>query len=166
MEDVKRDLIMDEDAQKDKFLTFKIADDHFAIEVLYVTEIIKIQEITSMPDSEYYVKGIINLRGSIVPVMDMRLRFNKDVVDYNERTCIIVIDVDNVRMGLIVDSVSEVAIIPEKDIVVPLDIKKGKQKYIKGLGKTPTGVKLILDCDKLILVGDAANIVEGGVQND
>ena len=82
--------------------------------------------------------------------MDVRMRFKKSVRAYNDRTCIIVIEMMNISVGLIVDSVSEVLSMPEQDIVSPPDLSKGGNKFIKGIGRTGTEVKLILDCDKLL----------------
>jgi purine-binding chemotaxis protein CheW len=143
-------LDQEEDTQKGKYLTFSLGIEFYGIEINYVTEIIGIQPITEIPDMPDYIRGIINLRGKIIPVMDVRMRFKKPVKEYNDRTCIIVIDMMNISVGLIVDSVAEVLSMPEQDIVSPPDINKGGNKYIKGIGKTGTEVKLILDCDKLL----------------
>lgn len=139
-----------EDTQKGKFLTFLLEKEYYGIEIKYVTEIIGIQEITEVPEMPEYIRGIINLRGKIIPVMDVRLRFKKRFREYNDRTCVIVVEVHAISVGLIVDSVSEVLTIPESEIVLPPEVSKGENKYIKGIGKTGIGVKLILDCDKLL----------------
>ena len=83
----------EEDTQKGKFLTFSLGNESYGLEIKYVTEIIGIQPITEVPELPEYIRGIINLRGKIIPVMDVRLRFKKPFNEYNERTCIIVIDV-------------------------------------------------------------------------
>lgn len=139
-----------EDTQKDKFLTFALGDQSYGIDIKYVTEIIGIQSITEVPELPNYICGIINLRGKIIPVMDVRLRFKKPFRTYNDRTCIIVVDIYNISVGLIVDLVSEVLTIPEADIVPPPDINKGTHRFIRGIGKVNQEVKLILDCDKLL----------------
>lgn len=139
-----------EDTQKDKFLTFALGDQSYGIDIKYVTEIIGIQSITEVPELPSYICGIINLRGKIIPVMDVRLRFKKQFRAYNDRTCIIVVDISNISVGLIVDLVSEVLTIPEVDIVPPPDINKGTHRFIRGIGKVNQEVKLILDCDKLL----------------
>ncbi|HWQ30948.1 MAG TPA: chemotaxis protein CheW, partial [Negativicutes bacterium] len=141
---------LEEDTQKDKYLTFILGNESYGIEIKHVTEIIGIQPVTEVPELPDYVRGIINLRGKIVPVMDVRLRFKKPYREYNERTCVIVIDISNVAIGLIVDSVAEVISIPASEIVAPPDISKSGNKYISGIGKVNNEVKLILDCDKLI----------------
>ena len=140
----------EEDTQKGKYLTFSLGSEFYGIEIKYVTEIIGIQPITEIPELPEHIRGIVNLRGKIIPVMDVRLRFKKPFREYNDRTCVIVIDVKDVSVGLIVDSVSEVLSIEEEEIVPPPHIKKGGNKYIKAIGKVGDEIKLILDCDKLL----------------
>ena len=101
-----RDPEMEEDTQTGRFLTFSLGKEAYGIEIKYVTEIIGIQTITQIPELPEYAKGIINLRGKIIPVMDVRLRFKKEPRDYNESTCVIVVDISEVCIGLIVDNVS------------------------------------------------------------
>lgn len=103
-----------EDGMKDKYLVFKIENQFYAIEIRYVTEIIGIQPITEIPHQQPYVKGVINLRGKIIPVIDVRIRMGKEFRKYDDRTCIIVVNVNDVDVGLIVDYVSEVLIIKEE----------------------------------------------------
>lgn len=142
---------MEEDTQKGRFLTFSLENESYGIEITHVTEIIGIQSITQVPELPDYVKGIINLRGKIIPVMDVRLRFKKESKIYNDRTCVIVVDIKNISIGLIVDSVTEVITIPEEDIVDPPNLNKGMQnRYINKIGKVGTEVKLLLDCEKLL----------------
>lgn len=141
---------MEEDTQKGKYLTFILDNESYGIGINNVTEIIGIQPITLVPELPEYIKGIINLRGKIIPVMDVRLRFRKAFREYNDRTCIIVVDINNLSIGLIVDSVSEVLIIPDQDIIPPPNLNKVNNRYISGIGKIDNEVKLILDCNKLI----------------
>lgn len=149
----------EEDTQKGKFLTFTLGNESYGIEIKYVTEIIGIQPITEVPELPAYIRGIVNLRGKIIPVMDVRLRFKKVYKDYNDRTCVVVIDIKDISIGLIVDSVSEVISIPDTEIVDPPDVSKNGNKYIKGIGKVGSEVKLLLDCDKL-LSDDEINSIE------
>jgi purine-binding chemotaxis protein CheW len=150
-----------EDTQKGKFLTFALGKEDYGIEISYVTEIIGIQSITEVPELPDYVKGIVNLRGKIIPVIDVRLRFKKPRADYNDRTCIIVIDIRELSVGLIVDTVAEVMAIAEHDIVPPPDGKTGfHNRYIKGIGKVGSEVKLLLDCERL-LSDDEIDIIAG-----
>jgi len=144
-------LEMEEDTQKGRFLTFQLGKESYGIEIRHVTEIIGIQPITEVPELPEYIKGIINLRGKIIPVMDVRLRFKKEPREYNDRTCVIVIDIQDVSIGLIVDTVSEVLSIPDENIVEPPQMNKGfNNRYIKQIGKIGNDVKLLLDCEKLL----------------
>lgn len=141
----------EEDTLKGRFLTFSLENQVFGIEIKYVTEIIGIQPITEVPEVPDYVKGIINLRGKIIPVIDVRLKFRKEAVGYNDRTCIVVVDIQNISLGLIVDNVAEVMTIPEENIVPPPDFKTGFQnRFIRGIGKVGNDVKLLLDCSRLL----------------
>lgn len=151
---------MEEDTQKDRFLTFSLGNEQYGIDIRFVTEIIGIQAITEIPELPEYVKGIINLRGKIIPVMDVRLRFKKEPKPYNDRTCIIVIDISSLSIGLIVDSVSEVLTIPDQEIVDPPQMKKGSNKYIKKIGKVGNDVKLLLDCEKLLTEEELEDLKE------
>ncbi|MFZ5986043.1 MAG: chemotaxis protein CheW [Bacillota bacterium] len=149
----------EEDTQKGKFLTFVLGSEYYGIEIKNVTEIIGIQPVTEVPELPEYIRGIINLRGKIIPVMDVRLRFKKEFREYNERTCVIVVDIKDTSIGLIVDSVSEVLAILDEDIIPPPDINKGfSNRYIKGIGKVGNDVKLILDCN--MLLGDEMTNLE------
>ncbi len=143
-------LEQEEDTQKGKFLTFSLGNEYYGIEIMYVTEIIGMQPVTEVPELPGYIKGIINLRGKIIPVMDVRLRFKKPAIEYNDRTCIIVIEINDISIGLIVDSVSDVLAISDEDIVPPPEINSGTNKYIKGIGKVGSEVKLLLDSNKLL----------------
>lgn len=142
---------MEEDTQKDRYLTFSLGNECYGIEIRYVTEIIGIQKITEVPELPDYMKGIINLRGKIIPIIDVRIRFKKDILDYNDRTCIIVICIRDLLIGLIVDCVSEVITIPEQDTLEPPVMNRViSNHYISRIGKVNNDVKLILDCEKLL----------------
>ncbi|NLP18898.1 MAG: purine-binding chemotaxis protein CheW [Firmicutes bacterium] len=140
----------DEDTLKGKYLIFTMDQELYGMEIRYITEIIGIQPITEVPEMPAYVKGVTNLRGKIIPVMDARLRFKKPEREYDDRTCIIVLDTNDISVGLIVDSVVEVLTIEEEDIAPPPEIRKGGHRYIKGIGKAGDTVKLLLDCAKLL----------------
>ena len=141
---------MEEDTQKGKFLTFSLGNEYYGIDIIYVTEIVGIQPITEVPELPSFVKGIINLRGKIIPVMDARLKFKKEPRAYNDRTCIIVIDILELSIGIIVDAVSEVLNISDENIVPPPNLSTSGRRYIKSVGKSGDNVILILDCDKLL----------------
>ncbi len=140
-----------EDTQEDKYLTFVISKEDFGIEIRYVTEIIGIQGITQVPDMPHYVKGVINLRGKVIPVMDVRLRFGVAERPYDDRTCIIVININDQPVGLIVDRVLDVLDIQKSEIEPPPNMKKGKSnRFIQGMGKVGEQVKMLLNANKLL----------------
>jgi purine-binding chemotaxis protein CheW len=141
----------DEDTQEDKFLTFILDKEEYGIEIRHVTEIIGIQNITDVPDMPSYVKGVINLRGKVIPVMDVRLRFGIEERPYDDRTCIVVINIDNQAVGLIVDRVSEVLDIPKDDVEPPPRVSKGAgSRFIQGMGKIGDQVKILLNAPQLL----------------
>lgn len=142
----------EEDAQANKFMLFRIGSESYGIEIKYVTEIIELQRITEVPDMPNYVKGVINLRGKVIPVIDIRLRFSMKEREYDDRTCIIVVDMDKTAIGFVVDTVAEVQDIPEKDIAPAPNFKteSGKEKYISGMGKVGDEVKILLDVKKIL----------------
>jgi purine-binding chemotaxis protein CheW len=140
-----------EDTQENKYLTFVIGKENFGIEIRYVTEIIGIQSITEVPDVPLYVKGVINLRGKVILVMDVRLRFGVDERSYDDRTCIIVININEQPVGLIVDRVLEVLDIQQGEIEPPPRMRKGRgNRFIQGMGKVGDQVKILLDANKLL----------------
>ena len=141
----------DEDTQKDKYLTFHLAGEDYGLDIFFVTEIIGIQKITDVPDMPDFIKGVINLRGKVIPVMDVRIKFNLEPREYDERTCIVVVDINNTAVGLVVDEVSEVADIPESQVEPPPNTGKGtSSRYLKGMGKIDDEVKILLNVDKLL----------------
>ncbi|MCX8043317.1 MAG: chemotaxis protein CheW [Desulfobacterota bacterium] len=140
----------DEDTQKDKYLTFTVGGEDYGIEICYVTEIIGIQKITDVPDMPAYIKGVINLRGKVIPVLDVRIRFRMPEREYDDRTCIIVVNVTGNPIGLVVDTVKEVLSIPPPQVEPPPEISGTAQQYLKGLGKVSDEVKILLDVEKLV----------------
>ncbi len=150
-----------EDTQEGKFLTFALGEEEYGIEIRNVTEIIGIQSMTDLPDTPPFVKGVINLRGKVIPLIDVRLRFNFEEKDYDDRTCIIVVNIENMSVGLIVDTVSEVMDIPESSIEPPPKVNnKAGSRYIKGLGKVDEDVKILLDTQKLLFEEEHDQITE------
>lgn len=138
-----------------KYLTFTIGEEDYGIGILKVKEIIGMQDITSVPQTPEFVKGVINLRGKVIPVVDLRLRFNMDATEYTDRTCIIVVEIESpvgmVRIGIVVDSVSEVTNIKEDEIEdTPTFGAKLNTEYILGMAKTEGGVKILLDIDRAL----------------
>lgn len=140
-----------EDSQEGKYLTFLFNKEEYGIEIRYVTEIIGMQNITEVPDMPAFIRGVINLRGKVIPVMDVRLRFGVEFRDYDDRTCIIVINVREQPVGLIVDRVSEVLDIPPGQIEPTPEIRKDRgNRFLSGMGKAGEKVKLLLDAEKLL----------------
>lgn len=136
-----------EDEMRGKYLTFRVREGEYGIEISYISEIIGVQESTRVPNTYNYVKGIINLRGTIVPIIDMRLRFGFEEREYTDRTCIIVLSMDDVSIGLIVDEVQDVANIDEDSIQPPPKSHGGveERKFIKAIGMFGGSVKQLLD---------------------
>lgn len=151
----------DNDSQKDKYVTFKSGNQYFGIKIEYVNEIIVYQEITEIPETEEYIKGLINLRGKIIPVIDVRIRFKQEPFEYNDRTCIIVLNVKELVVGLIVEKIAEVVEITEGNILPNPKIGKAdrsQNKYVYGIGKVGDEVKLLLDPERLLNDEDTALI--------
>lgn len=148
-----------EDTQHGRYLTFNLGEEAFGLQIRFVTEIIGLQPVTKIPEVASYIKGIINLRGKIIPVIDMRLKFGKEPIPYDDRTCIIVIDTEEMVVGLIVDKVAEVMDIADENIVPPPDQRTGiKNRYLQGIGKVDGEVKLLLDCDQLLDSDEALEV--------
>ncbi|MDR1578467.1 MAG: chemotaxis protein CheW [Deltaproteobacteria bacterium] len=145
--------------QEGKFLTFSLASEEYGIGILKVREIIGMMPIRTVPQTPGFVKGVINLRGKVIPVVDLRLKFSMSEVDYTERTSIIVVDVATesdkfIHIGIVVDSVSEVVNIKADDIeAAPAFGSQLNTEYILGMAKIGKGVKILLDIDR-ILVGE------------
>ena len=151
----------EEDTQREKYLTFHLGGETYGIEIRHVREIIGIQKITEVPEMPEFLRGVINLRGQVIPVMDVRTRFKMDRRDYDDRTCVIVVEVQDNTMGLVVDTVSEVADIPDAEVQPPPKVSKAvSSRYIKGMGKTGDSVKILLDADKLLYEDELDKIAE------
>lgn len=147
------DVIVEDEIQKEQYMTFKCLDEIYGISIKYVNEIIGLSQITKVPETQDYLIGLINLRGKIIPVIDVRIRFGKEPLEYNDRTCVIVIDVKSTVIGLIVDAIDEVAAFAENEITPPpsvSDLAIQAKKYVFGIGRVNGEVKLLLDPDKLI----------------
>ena len=147
----------DEDTLLGKFLTFPLGKEEYGLEIRHVTEIVGIQKITEVPDMPQYVKGVINLRGKVIPVMDVRTRFTLAEKPYDDHTCIVVVNINDSSVGLIVDTVSEVISIPDGNIDPPPSVTKGdSSRFIKGLGKVGDTVVILLDIGQLLFEESAA----------
>lgn len=147
------------DTQKGKYVTFRSGNEYYGLKIQYVNEIIVFQEITEIPETADYVKGLINLRGKIIPVVDVRLRFRQEPVPYTDRTCIIVIQFESTVVGLIVEKIAEVVEIPDECILPSPSVGKADKKnnkFVSGIGKVDNGVKLLLDPARLLQDEDMA----------
>jgi purine-binding chemotaxis protein CheW len=151
-EELELELEAAEDIRQGKYMTFGVGGDVYGIELKYVNEIIQMQPIAQIPEVEHYIKGLINLRGKIIPVIDVADRFGKESFEYSDRTCIIVVEVQNVEVGLIIETIAEVVSIEEDDILPPPNLPKSsaQDKFIRGIGKIGDSVKLLLDPVKLL----------------
>ncbi len=147
-----------------KYLTFTLADEEYGIGILKIKEIIGMMPVTTVPQTPEFVKGVINLRGKVIPVMDLRLRFGMEAINYTERTCIIVVEIEGssgtIQIGIVVDTVSEVLNIKGKDIEdTPIFGTKLNTDYILGMAKIEGGVKILLDIDQ-VLNADEISVLE------
>lgn len=140
--------------QQNKYVTFKTGKEYFGLKIEYVNEIVVYQEITQVPETPEYIKGLINLRGKIIPVIDVRTRFKMEPLEYNDRTCIIVVKLQEMVIGLIVEQIAEVVeILPENVLDPPVLGKEEKvveNRYVYGIGTVGDSVKLLLDPEKLL----------------
>ncbi|WP_321369284.1 chemotaxis protein CheW [uncultured Desulfuromusa sp.] len=139
--------------QGELYLTFHLYDEEYALPITEVIEIIGVQSITKIPDMPDCISGIINLRGRVIPVMDVRLRFNLPHQEYNERTCVIVVEINKQTIGLVVDQVNEVIEISPSQIEPPPQCGQ-ESDFIAGIGKVENDVKIILDVQSLTDFGD------------
>ncbi len=141
-----------------KYLSFYLAGEEYGVEILKVREIIGVQEITAVPQMPAFMKGVINLRGKVIPVIDLRLKFDMEEAEHTEQTCIIVMDVGR-DIGIIVDTVSEVLDVPTEDIEPPPSPDNSADtSFILGMGKVNDAVKILLDIDKVLACEELAAI--------
>lgn len=163
---------MDQDAgplraREGKYLTFTLAREDYGLEILKVREIIGMMDITAIPQTPDYVKGVINLRGRVIPVIDLRLKFGLPAQDYGERTCIIVVDAKSalgpVQMGVVVDAVSEVLNVTGEDLEPPPSLGAGRRHdYLLGIAKAKGSIKILLDSDQVLTFEELAELNLGG----
>lgn len=143
-----------------QYVTFSIDDEEFGIEILKVQEIIGYTKPTHVPNAPDFVRGVINLRGIIIPVIDLRKKFAMHLVEYDKFTVIVVVEVSSKIMGIIVDAVSDVLSLSEKDIQEAPDFSKFKSEFLKGMGKVDEKLVVILDIDKLLTFDEYSRISE------
>lgn len=153
--DRETDAFLDDDeesSQACKYLLFHTDDEVYGLNIASVVEIIEVQRITEVPDMPEYVKGVINLRGRVIPVVDLRLRFGMPERKHDDRTCIIIAKIQESSVGFIVDTVAEVQDIQDADIEPPPPFRtgEGRDQYISGLGKVGDRVRILIDAKKLV----------------
>jgi purine-binding chemotaxis protein CheW len=143
------------DHREGKYLTFTLANEEYGIGILKIKEIIGMMPITSVPQTPNFVKGVINLRGKVIPVTDLRSRFGMEEMEHDDRTCIIVVEIEgqrgDIEVGIVVDSVSEVLNIKEDEIEdTPAFGTQLETEYIMGMAKVEGNLKILLDIDKIM----------------
>ena len=146
-----------------KYLTFALHEEEYGIGILKVKEIIGMMDITSIPRTPPFVKGVINLRGKVIPVIDLRLKFDMDAIPCTDRTCIIVVEIESesgtILIGIVVDTVSEVLNIQEDEIEeTPAFGTQLNTDYILGMAKTQGSVKILLNIDKVLSIEEITDI--------
>lgn len=138
-----------------RFLTFVLGKEEYGIEILKVREIIGVMSITTVPQTPEYMKGVINLRGKVIPIVDLRSKFSMPEVEHTKETCVIVVDVNSTQLGIIVDSVSEVLDIGNGEIEDTPDFgQEINTESIMGLGKTKDKIIILLDIEKVLTSED------------
>jgi len=143
--------VVDDGVIENQFLTFKIGDEIYGVGIVFVVEIIEMIKITPIPEMQECIKGVINLRGKVIPIMDIRLRFAMEERAYDSRTCIIVVKIEELEIGLIVDTVSEVIDIPADHIQPPPQInRKSEKRFVMGMGRIADNVAILLDVQKML----------------
>ncbi len=142
----------DGENQVSKYLMCRLGRETFGIDIAFVTDIIELQKITAVPDMPDYVKGVINLRGQVIPIIDLRIRFGMEVREYDDRTVITVVNIHDSLIGFVIDTATEVQEIPANQIdPAPAFQGSAAQKhYVAGLGKIDGQVIIILDVEKLV----------------
>lgn len=131
-------------------VTFRLGSGEYAIDIMQAKEIIKMEKITLIPNAPYFVEGVINLRGNIIPIIDLKKRFNLEESEGDKNTGIIIAKIEDVDMGIMIDSISKVVSMANSDIQPPPSMLQGiGQRYIKGVGKMEDKLLVVLDLDKL-----------------
>lgn len=158
--------VLEKTSQKGKYLTFTLSQEEYGIEILKVREIIGYMDITSVPRTPEYMKGVINLRGQVIPVLDLRTRFGMPTAEVTDQTCIIVAEINQqgrrFNAGLIVDQVQEVLDISSENIEdAPQFGTSVQMDFILGIGKVGSSIKILLDIDKVLGTESHQLIVPG-----
>ena len=149
----ENNVMIKKEAETEKYLSFYSADVEYAVNIKYVTDIINLLPITFLPKIPKYIKGIVNLRGKIIPVIDIRMRFGKETIDYTETACIIVMEYSDITVGILVDSVAEVSDIDAASIMTPPKSNSAEiNKFVSGISQKNNKVKLIINSMSLFEV--------------
>lgn len=142
---------IEEDTMKDLYLCFSLDDRYYAFEVRYLTEILALPAITTIPGTAPFLKGVINIRGKIIPIMDVRLRFDMPFLPYHERTCVLLVELDGNPLGLVVDKVNDVVKIPPENVDLAPKIGESKSsRFIYATGRVGDSVKILINLDRLL----------------
>ncbi|GAB6886666.1 chemotaxis protein CheW [Desulfothermus okinawensis JCM 13304] len=142
-----------------QLVSFKLGDEEFGVDIMQVQEIIRMQNITSVPNAPDFVEGVINLRGRVIPIIDLRKRFGLEEKSHDKATRIIVVKVEEITVGLVVDEVSEVLRIPIDTVEPPPPIVAGvESEYIKGVGKLEDRLLILLDLTKTLSKEEKASL--------
>lgn len=148
-------------AKEGKYLTFVLGHEEYGLEILKVREIISVMEITEVPQVPPFIKGVINLRGKVIPIIDLRLKFGMSAIEYTRETCIIVVNVRDLLLGIVVDTVAEVLDIMEKDIdPSPTFGSTIKTDFILGMGKVKGKIKILLDIDRVLSTEELESVAD------
>jgi purine-binding chemotaxis protein CheW len=145
------------DSLSGRYLTFSIEGDAYGIALRYVSEITGVQKITRVPDTPDYVRGVMNLRGKVVPLIDLRLKFGRKDIPYTERTCVIVVESGEIVAGLAVDAAKDVIRVADGDITEPEGEIGFEGRFIEGIGKFEGGTLRLLDLEKFLKVDESEN---------
>lgn len=153
------------DQQEGKYLTFSLGKEDYGISILKVKEIIGVMDVTSVPKTPEYIKGVINLRGTVIPLMDLRLKLGMEETTFTERTCIIVVEIninnESKQMGVLVDSVSEVLNIEPGQLQEALTYgAKAEGDFIEGMGKINDKVIMLLNIEKIVTTEEIINLLD------
>lgn len=139
----------DEESLEDTYLTFSVAEEDYALHVGHVIEIVRLQRIFAVPDVERYIRGVINLRGKIIPLLDVRLRFGLPEQPYTDRTVVVVVEVDGVPTGLVVDGVFDITEFPPESLEASPNVRGGPS-LVRALGKRGDRVSFVIDVPTLV----------------
>jgi purine-binding chemotaxis protein CheW len=154
---------MDDELQSGKYLTFKLGDEEYGLWVRPVEDILQLKPITSVPNTPDYLEGVINMRGSVIPVIDLRVRFGMKSREYDDKTCIVVVEHEDVRSGLIVDRVNEVLTLDEEKIepTPPLG-RSVEEEYLAGIARLEERILALVELGAMLSENRA--VLEGAGQ--